>query len=93
MKAKSNDNLNRALTLLRRTARNTQPARHGLRNGRTPDIGELFLAELRVRRAHLKQWIEVLSREARASALRPSARTPLTAPSFRNRGSANRPAA
>jgi hypothetical protein len=90
MKAKSNDNLNNALRLLRRTARRTQPVRHALRNGRTPDIGELFLAELRVRRAHLKQWIEVLNREATAATLRPSARTPLSAPSFRNR---SRPAA
>ena len=28
------------------------------------DIGELFLAELRMRRARLREWIDVLSREA-----------------------------
>jgi hypothetical protein len=65
MSGKSNDNLTKALALLKQTARTAQAASRRPPNARKPlDIGELFLAELRVRRAHLQEWMEVLNSEA-----------------------------
>jgi len=65
MTSKSNDNLKKALTLLKQTARGAQPpTKRAPRGGGPPDLGELFLAELRMRRAHLREWIEMLNQEA-----------------------------
>jgi hypothetical protein len=71
MNGKSNDNLAKALALLKQTARSAQAASRRPANARELlDIGELFLAELRVRRAHLQEWMEVLNSEAVQAALR-----------------------
>ena len=63
MSAKSNDDLSKALNLLEQTARSAQftPRTSSRQNG--PDIGDLFLAELKMRRAHLREWIDLLNRE------------------------------
>ena len=67
----SNDNLAKALALLRQTARIAQAASRRRASAREPlDIGELFLAELKVRRAHLREWMEVLNSEAVQAALK-----------------------
>ncbi len=71
MSEKSNDNLTKALALLKQTARSAQAASRRPPNAREPlDIGELFLADLRVRRAHLQEWMEVLNSEAVRSGLK-----------------------
>ena len=63
MSAKSNDDLSKALSLLMQTARSAQfTSRHTSRSS-GPDIGDLFLAELKMRRAHLREWIDMLNRE------------------------------
>jgi uncharacterized protein YigA (DUF484 family) len=65
MKSRSKDHLTRALTLLEQTARRTPAAKiQSSREARAVDLAELFLAELRVRRAHLKEWIEMLNEAA-----------------------------
>ena len=61
MKPKSDDNLAEAVSLLQRGARGGSGA------GESEDVCELFLAHLKVRRAELRAWIEVLSREAGAA--------------------------
>lgn len=54
----SDDNLARAQLLLEQGVR-------GRRSGATSeDIGELFLAHLRERRTRLREWIDVVIREA-----------------------------
>jgi hypothetical protein len=64
MTTKSSDNLKKALTLLQQTAVSAQsPAKRTARQA-GPDIGELFLAELRIRRVHLRKWIDMLNQEA-----------------------------
>ena len=69
MNANSDDNLSRALTLLKQSARDRKPAsKSGI--GDSSDIGELFLAELRMRRARLRQWIDMLNQEADCEAPR-----------------------
>ena len=72
MSAKSNDNLSKALNLLKQTASSAQstPRNSSRRNG--PDIGDLFLAELRMRRARLREWIDMLNREADGLQLQPA---------------------
>jgi hypothetical protein len=71
MSGKSNDNLAKALALLKQTARSGQADSRRPANARELlDIGELFLAELRVRRAHLQEWMEVLNSEAVQAALK-----------------------
>lgn len=65
MSAESDDNLSKALTLLKQTANSAQCiSRHSSRSAGPPDIGELFLEELRLRRARLREWIEMLNQEA-----------------------------
>jgi hypothetical protein len=65
MNTKSNDNLNKALTLLKQTARSAQTTTvSSSRRADRSDLGELFLAELRMRRAHLREWIDMLNQEA-----------------------------
>jgi len=80
MSANSNDDLSKALALQKQAARSTQPAaRNSHRGG--PDIGELFLEELRMRRARLREWIDMLNREADDLQLQPAAaRLPRMAP-------------
>jgi len=64
MKTKSSENLAKALTLLNQTARSAQLAlQHQAQASDAADIGELFLEDLRTRRAQLRGWIELLSRE------------------------------
>lgn len=71
MSANSNDNLSKALNLQKQAARSTKPAgRNAHRGG--PDIGELFLEELRVRRARLREWIAMLNREVDDLQLQPA---------------------
>ena len=62
MNSNSSDNLSRALTLLQQTALSEQPASRSRRKGQ-PDLEELFLAELRMRRARLQEWMAMLNQE------------------------------
>ena len=63
MSAKSNDDLSKAVSLLMQTARRAESAARTSSRRSGADIGDLFLAELKMRRAHLREWIEMLNRE------------------------------
>ncbi len=62
MSGKSKDKPTRALTVLKPPEREAQPPAAGTK--KPSDVGELFLAELRARREHLREWIEMLTLEA-----------------------------
>lgn len=65
MAQKPKNDLTKALAMAKRTAGGAH--RDGSAAASDPgpgDLGELFLAELKIRRAHLRKWIDTLSREA-----------------------------
>lgn len=68
MEAESIDNLTKAVSLVMQSRRRTKGSKGPAGEGAPEDIGELFLADLRVWRAKLQEWVEVLSREAGANA-------------------------
>lgn len=61
MKPESDETLGKARSL-------PAGARSSEKPGGSEDLGELFVAHLRMRRAELREWIEALIREAGAAA-------------------------
>jgi len=64
MSAESEEHISDAGTLLRQAKGGAPIAPRCFSPGSGPDLCELFLAELRMRRARLREWIEMLSEEA-----------------------------
>ena len=67
MKTRRDDSPKKALALLERTSGEERAAAESAGSPASCDIGELFLAELEVRRERLRHWIRLLSEEARLS--------------------------
>ena len=60
----------------RTTTRKGAARRSARRASRDRDVGEKFIAELQEQRRRLKQWIRIISQEARRESLRGGSRAP-----------------
>lgn len=65
---KSDNNLTKALSLQKQTADNGESGKRSGHRAAQPDIGELFLAELSVRRANLRRLIELVNQQVEREA-------------------------